>query len=65
MCGYTYVDMSFSWIEVWRSITLKDPGIISLTWMMGWEEVKRAQVAIVLGGSLPLRVIANVVDLIL
>jgi hypothetical protein len=33
--------------------------------MLGWEEVDRNQVAIILGGSLPLRAIAAIVDLIL
>jgi len=33
--------------------------------MLGWEEVERDQVAIVLVGSLPMRAITVIVDLIL
>ena len=54
-----------SWVNFWKTLTHKEQGIIAIAWMLGWEEVERPQVAIVLAGSMPARAIAGVVDLII
>ena len=56
---------SSTWMDFWRNLSPSNQGLISVAWMLGWEEVKRDQVAIVLGGSPPLRALACLIDLIL
>jgi len=43
-----------SCIDFQKTFSHKDHGIMSTTWMMGWEEVDQAQIPTVLRGSLPL-----------
>jgi len=47
------------------STTHKEQGILSIAMILGWEEVERAQVEIVLGGFLPLRALLGIMDLII
>ena len=51
------------WKELWLVIPNRERNVLAIGWMLGWEEVINYKTPVSLGGSMPLRAIAGLVDL--